>query len=402
MFKAYGLYTQIRQNRLYSVLLLFGFVVLLQALVFAFALFVAAGSGGSFKTVMQHAVQAFGFLWPFAMAGAGLWFLIAFAFHQHLVDLSTGATEVTRDAAPKLYNSLENLCISRGLTMPALKIIETDGLNAFASGLRDSNYSIAVTRGLVDRLTDAELEAVLGHELTHIRNRDTQLLVVALVFAGIFSFVGQLIFNNWNFPLSFGGRSSKSDSDSESRSDSKSSGGGGAFIAIIIALVIIAMSWGLSVLIRFALSRRREFLADSGSVELTKNPDALISALRKISVNAQVPQASSHMSAFFIESPALKPESSLYSTHPSIEARVDALVRYAGGHDVPAPVVPDTPLPDTPLSETSPVPDTMASPDAAQAEPANAPESVHAVPEFLPKDGSPILKGAQLKGPWAH
>ena len=103
---------------------------------------------------------------------------------------------MTRQSAPKLYNSLENLCISRGLPTPALKIIETDGLNAFASGLREDNYSIAVTRGLIDKLDDAELEAVLGHELTHIRNRDTQLLVVALIFAGVFSFIGQMIFNN--------------------------------------------------------------------------------------------------------------------------------------------------------------------------------------------------------------
>lgn len=378
MFKAFGLYTQIRQNRLYSVLLLLGFVILLQALVFAFAIFGAVGHGGTLQSILQRAAHGYAYLWPFAMIGAGVWFAIAFGFHQQLIDVSTGATEVTRDAVPKLYNTLENLCISRGLPMPGLRIIETDGLNAFASGLRDSNYSIAVTRGLLDRLTDAELEAVLGHELTHIRNRDTQLLVVALVFAGIFSFVGQLIFNNWGFPLSFGRGSRDSDDESD-----RKSGGGGALVAIIIALVIIALSWGLSVLIRFALSRRREFLADAGSVELTKNPDAMISALRKISVAPQVPQASAHMSAFFIESPAFKPENSLFSTHPSIEARVDALVRYAGGRDVPpsVAVVPDTPLPDTPLPQQG----------------MDAPETVGTVPEFLPKDGSPILKG-----PWAH
>jgi heat shock protein HtpX len=361
MFKAYGLYAQIRQNHLRSMLLLAGFVILLQALVFAFALLAEAFYGGTLAQIMAAAFSDYRHYWPFALAGAGVWFLIAFAFHQSMIDFATGAGGVTRQEAPKLYNSLENLCISRGLPMPQLKIIDTDGLNAFSSGLHTSNYSVAVTRGLVEHLNDAELEAVLAHELTHIRNRDTQLLVVALIFAGIFTFVGDLIFRTRGWPIGFPSRRS-SDEESEGRS-----GGGGAVIAIIIALVIIAISWGLSVLIRFALSRTREYLADSGAVELTKNPDALISALRKIEEYPEIPDISERVSGFFIESPTGEPQTGWFSTHPSIEDRINALVRYGGGDYLP------------------PRPQDQA-PEAAQA------------PAFLP--APPKGPWGTYKGPW--
>jgi heat shock protein HtpX len=364
MFQAYGLYTQIRQNRLRSVLLLAGFVVLLQALVYAFALFLSSGHGGTVPQLMAYAWHQYVQFAPFAMAAAAVWFFIAFVAHQKMIDYATGSASVERKDAPKLYNALENLCISRGLPMPALKIIETDGMNAFASGLRESNYSVSVTRGLMERLDDAELEAVLAHELTHIRNRDTQLLVVALIFAGIFSFVGQIIFNNWNLPFFFSSRRSSSNDDSEDRKSSS----GSAFIVIIIAVAIIALSWGLSILIRFALSRTREYLADSGAVELTKNPDALISALRKIELNPTLPDVPAKMSAFFIESPAGSQEVGFLSTHPSMQSRVDALVRFGGGHDVP----PLPPLP--PLPPAAPPPFFPSSPSPPQT----------AAPSFLP------------------
>src|SRR5262249_54463447 len=149
----------------------------------------------------------------------------------------------------------ENLCISRGITMPALRIIETDGLNAFATGLHKGQYSITVTRGLMQTLNEEELEAVLAHELTHIQNRDVRLLVIAVVFVGIFSFVGEMAFRSLRFGA--GGSSSR-------RSSSSRDSGGGAIIAIIVALVIIGIAYALAIVIRFALSRRREYLADAG------------------------------------------------------------------------------------------------------------------------------------------
>src|SRR5690606_38500924 len=170
MFRAYGLYTHIRANRIRSVLLLIGFVALLHALLFSILLLINAFGGGTFEEIVARAVDQFAGSWPVAMLAAGVWFLISWFFHQRLISYATGARGISRREAPRLYNVLENLCISRGIPMPALQIIETPALNAYAAGLKEGEYVIAVTRGLMETLSDDELEAVLGHELTHIRN----------------------------------------------------------------------------------------------------------------------------------------------------------------------------------------------------------------------------------------
>jgi len=327
MFHAYGLYTHIRANRIRSALLLVGFVALLHALLFSILLLINAFGGGTFEEIVSRAAGQFAGSWPVAMLAAGVWFLISWFFHHTLIRYATGARGVSRKEAPKLYNALENLCISRGIPMPALQIIETPALNAYAAGLKEGEYVIAVTRGLVDTLSDDELEAVLGHELTHIRNRDTQLMVIAIIFAGIFAFVADLMIRGWRFPYDIWPRGG---GDRRRRND------GGAALAILIAIAIVLISWGLSTLIRFALSRSREYLADAGSVELTKNPDAMIRALRKIEKNARF-DVPSRMEAFFIENPLRDGSASLLSTHPSIEDRVAALQKYAGGTDLASP-----------------------------------------------------------------
>jgi heat shock protein HtpX len=329
MFKAYGLYSHIRANELRSGFLLAGFVVLLLALMFSFALLIEAMSarpGAPFNYILALAVDDLKRGWPIGVIAAGVWFVIAYLFHQRMIDFATGAANLSRAESPRVYNLLENLCISRGLPIPALQIVESDALNAYASGLKEGQYKIAVTRGLTRYLTDTELEAVLAHELTHIRNRDVQLLVIAVIFAGIFAFVADLTIRRWDFPFGF--------SPHRPERDDGRRGNGGAALAILIALFIIALSWGASVLIRLALSRSREFLADAGSVELTKNPDAMISALRKIEAHATIPTMPSRMQYFFIESPAVHPESGWLATHPSVDARVAALVKFAGGRDV--------------------------------------------------------------------
>jgi heat shock protein HtpX len=348
--QAYGLYTHIQANRLRSALLLLGFVGLLQALLYSFLIIgYAFTSGADLPTILELAARRFAVAWPVAMGAALLWFVVAFFIQRALIRTATGSRGVTREEAPQLYNCLENLCISRGLPTPALEIIDTPGLNAFASGIRQSDYTITVTRGLIDTLTPAELETVLGHELTHIRNKDVQLMVIAVIFAGIFGFFGDLIVRGWNFPYGWSptprggtgpwgtsqssGGGNSSDGSSSGDSD-KRDNSGAALIAIVIAVAIILISWGLSTLIRFALSRSREYLADAGSVELTKNPDALIAALRKIAADPHV-EVPSRMEAFFIENPVRASLSGFFDTHPSIESRIAALERYAGGHESP-------------------------------------------------------------------
>ena len=329
MLQAYGLATHIRANRLRTLFLLLSFVGLLIALLYSVCLFYEAMNGGTVAQMMTRAWVDLLHRWPLAVGAALAWFAIAYFFQSRMIDFATGAELVSRTAAPKLYNALENLCISRGLKMPALKIIESDALNAYASGMSEEDYAVTVTRGLSNTLDDAEIEAVLGHELTHIRNKDVQLMVVAVIFAGVFAFVGDMTFRNWNFPFGY------TPSRGSSRDRDKGSSGA-AIIVVVIALAVIAVSWGLSVLIRFAISRKREFLADAGSVELTRNPDAMISALRKIEAHAYIPGIQSRVSAFFIESPLQDEGTGWLSTHPSMSDRIAALTRYAGGIDTGA------------------------------------------------------------------
>src|SRR3954449_9601423 len=233
---AYGLYTHIQSNRRRSIFLLIGLFFLVYVMVFAGAL---AAEAMSYDASVQWLVQR---AWidavkasPFATVGAALWIAIAYKFHQSLIDMVTGGRDVSRQEEPRLYNLLENLCISRGIPMPKLKIMETPSLNAFASGMNEKQYAITVTTGLIESLDDAEIEAVLGHELTHIRNGDVRMMVIAVVIAGAISFFAELLFRVF-FRSSFrwGGRR---DGDSDRK------GSGGAFLAIIIAVVMIAIAW---------------------------------------------------------------------------------------------------------------------------------------------------------------
>lgn len=317
---AYGLQTHIWNNNLKSMLLLAGFPALLLTLMYALCVFYV-GATADFASVedgLRLALDQLLRIWPFAFLAAGAWFAIAWLAHQALINMSTGARPVTRAEAPDLYNLLENLCISRGIPTPRLSIIDTTAMNAFASGISQKTYVITLTRGLIERLNKREIEAVMAHELTHIRNRDVRLLIIAVIFVGIFSFFGELVFRNtFRTGVRIGGHSSGRKGDSR---------GGGILILIAIALIVIA--YLLAMVIRFALSQKREFLADAGAVDLTRDSDAMISALQKISGNSAV-DAPGEVRQMMLDNKS--DFAGLFATHPSIEKRVAALRAYAGG-----------------------------------------------------------------------
>ena len=336
---AYGLYTHIQSNKRRSVALLIGLFLLVYVLVYAGALIAEALSvpDAPLDYLMRAALYDFVKASPFATIGTLIWIAIAYKFHQSMIDAVVGARPVTRTEEPRVYNLLENLCISRGITMPTLRIADDDALNAFATGLNQRQYSITVTRGLIEALNDAELEGVLGHELTHIRNGDVRMLVIAVVIAGVVSFFGELVFRLFFQASYYGGFGGfrRRGSDDERR------GGGGAAVAIVIAIALIVLAWVLAIVIRFALSRRREYLADAGSVELTKNPDAMITALRKIENRGELARANSAVMEMCIDNPRVG-FANVFDTHPPIEARCEALVKFAGGHD-PGPLALEAP-----------------------------------------------------------
>ncbi len=387
---AYGLYSHIQSNRRRSIALLIGLFFLVYVLVYAGAL-VAAGLSvdADLPTLMQLAWVDLVAATPFATAGTALWVVIAYYFHQNLIDTVTGAREVQRADEPRLYGILENLCISRGIPTPKLRIMDSDALNAFATGMNAKQYSITVTTGLLKTLDDAEIESVLGHELTHIRNGDVRMMIVAVIIAGGVSFFVELIFRLWFYNgLGFrGGRSG------ERR---------GAGAAILIAIGLLVVAYVLSFVIRLALSRSREFLADAGSVELTKNPDAMISALRKIEGRGELPGATSAVMDMCIDNPRAG-FGELFDTHPSVDSRVAALIKFAGGRDpgpLELPAQSDRPAAAGPWGAGL---DSAAEAGGVQAFPAGAPDGAAASGPWSGPAAEPTERASASKatpGPW--
>lgn len=322
--KYVGLQEQISSNTFKSILLLIGFPLILLASTYA-AFYFLGGQEDAYGNVF-HDINYINANYihyvPYVLLGTGIWFVIAFFGHSAMISFASGSHSLERKTNMRVYNLTENLCMSVGMNMPKLQIIESSALNAFASGLTEKTYSVTLTRGIVDTLDDKELEGVIAHELMHIRNKDVRLLVISLIFVGIFSLIIQVLFRNLIYGAMFSNR----------RKNDKDSGGA----AILVILAISAVAYFLSLMFKLALSRNREYMADAGAAQMTKNPLALASALRKISGNHDVSNVKSDdIKEMFIENSPKEETMSLlgglgnlFSTHPPIEKRITVLEQY--------------------------------------------------------------------------
>ncbi|MDR0754102.1 MAG: M48 family metallopeptidase [Prevotellaceae bacterium] len=307
-----GIQTQKRVNNFKSTLLLVLFPCIILLLVWIFFQVLYGQLDNSYdysNTANTMFLEAL----PWVTGICLLWFLIAYFANTTIINLSTGSHSLDRRNNKRVYNLVENLCIANNMSMPKINIIDDDSLNAFASGINKRTFTVTLSRGIINKLDDQELEGVIAHELTHIRNRDVKLLIVSIVFVGIFSFLTQMLFRS----LLYGGH----------RRSSNNKGGGAA--VVIIALVLAVIGYFITIMMRFAISRKREYMADAGSAEMTKNPLALASALRKISEDPQIEAVTQKdVAQLFIDNPLKKGIAGLFSTHPPIEKRIKILEQF--------------------------------------------------------------------------
>jgi len=314
-----GIQTQQRRNNLRSTILLVFFPVLI--LVLAYIAFLFIHTGGMDIGQVMFSAEIFKLfsvnVAPFVIAFVGIWFLIAFWTNTSIIKNAVNAKPLERKDNMRVYNLVENLCMQTGMKMPKVNIIYDNSLNAFASGINEKTYTVTLTSGIIDKLNDEELKGVIAHELMHIRNRDVRVLIVSIIFVGIFAMVSQMalrmmFYSNLGRNRGGGGRN-----------------GGGQAIIMLVVILVAAVGYMITLLMKFAISRKREYMADAGATEMTKNPLALASALRKISGNPNVEAMSREdVAQLFIEHPVNQKKSfmsGLFATHPPIQKRISVL-----------------------------------------------------------------------------
>ena len=337
--KYVGMQTQISRNNRMTFLLLLMFPLIILGVVWAFIALVNYFGNeyydqyGNLVHEMDAATVEYYFLnsLPWVVGGVGIWFAIAYIFNRSMVKAATKARTLTRKENPRVYNIVENLCMTAGMDMPKVNVVDDPQLNAFASGINKSSYTVTVTTGLMNVLNDEELAGVIGHELTHIRNHDTRLLITSIIFVGIISTVMSMIVQTMYNMMWFGGGSRRiSSSDDDDRGN-----GVAVIVVLIIGYALCAVAYLFTALTRFAISRKREYMADAGGAELCGNPLALASALRKISRKPGLQDVKrDDVAQLFIIHPqkfaggAMNFLSSLFSTHPDTKKRIEILEQF--------------------------------------------------------------------------
>lgn len=333
-----GMHTQIMRNNRLTIMLLILFPVIILGMVWVFlALVNYFGNGyydqyGNIVHQLDAATVNYYFMntIPWVIVGVGIWFTIAYFANTAMVRAATGARPLTRKENPKIYNIVENLCMTCNMDMPKINIVDDPQLNAFASGIDKKSYTVTLTTGIINRLNDDELAGVIAHELTHIRNHDTRLLITSIIFVGIVSTIMSLVIQMMYNAFWFGGLSSRSSDDENNR------GNGLSMIAVfIIGALCCAVAYFFTLLTRFAISRKREYMADAGGAELCGNPLALASALRKISGDPGLNNVKRDDIAqlFIIHPQHFAPGmmnffNSLFSTHPDTKKRIEILEQF--------------------------------------------------------------------------
>lgn len=330
-----GMLTQIRRNNMMSIILLIMFPVIILATVWVFlALLNYFGNGyynqyGEMVYQLDAATVNAYFLSavPWVVGGVGLWFLIAYFSNASMVRLATGARPLERRENPRVYNIVENLCMTCNMDMPKINVVDDPQLNAFASGIDKGSYTVTVTTGILDVLNDDELAGVIGHELTHIRNHDTRLLITSIVFVGIISTIMSMVVQMMYHTAFWGG--------GNRRSDDERGNGLSVIVVLFVGLICCAVAYFFTMITRFAISRKREYMADAGGAELCGNPLALASALRKISAQPGLGSVSREdVAQLFIVHPSSLASgvmgfmNSLFSTHPDTAKRIAILEQF--------------------------------------------------------------------------
>lgn len=293
-------YNQITSNKRKSILLIVIFIILIIFLGWIFGELTEFGYGGLIIAVfIAVGMSLFGY---FSGDKVALW--------------TAGAKEITSEQNPYVYRMVENLCITAGLPKPKVHLINDPAINAFATGRDPEHASIAISTGAVEKLENEELEGVIAHELSHIKNYDVRLMTLVVIFVGIIA-----LLSNWFFRISiFGGGS---------RGGSRK-GGNVQLIIMVVGLVLLIFAPIIAQLIKLAVSRKREFLADASGVLLTRFPEGLSNALQKIGADNQPLRRANNATAhLYISNPfgkkAFKGLAKLFSTHPPIKERIAAL-----------------------------------------------------------------------------